>query len=177
MYITRIRVANIVTESIVDGDGLRMVVFVQGCKRMCKGCHNPSLHNFDDGFLMPVERVVDLLLSNPLQSGITFSGGEPLLQPGPGAEIAKKVHENGKNVWCYTGFTYEDLLEDGKDYCPFRFEFLKEIDVLVDGEFKIEERTLNSRFIGSKNQRIIDVRKSLEIGETILYEDNKEKAA
>ncbi len=165
----RLRVANITTDSIVDGQGLRLVVFTQGCKRRCKGCHNPETHDLYGGYFMSTKRIMNLLLTDPLQIGITFSGGEPFLQPKPCAEIAQFAHLKEKDVWCYTGFLYEDLLKNGKDYSPERFNFLKEIDVLVDGEFKEEEKSLNLKFKGSKNQRIIDVKKSFEAKKTVLY--------
>lgn len=165
----KLRVANITTDSIVDGQGLRLVVFTQGCKRRCKGCHNPETHDLYGGYFISTKRIINLLFMDPLQMGITFSGGEPFLQPKPCAEIARYAHLKGKDVWCYTGFLYEDLLKKGKDYSPEKLKFLKEIDVLVDGEFKEEEKSLNLKFKGSKNQRIIDVKKSLEAGNTKLY--------
>lgn len=167
-YLSDIRVANIVEESIVDGYGLRLVVFAQGCRRHCKGCHNPKTWRLNSGYKISVSKIANMMSKNPLIEGITFSGGEPLLQPKPFKRLAVLTHNMGLNVMCYTGYTFEDLLEKGKCFTKNIFELLLNIDFLVDGEFKEEERTLLLNFKGSKNQRIIDVQRSLKKGRTVV---------
>ena len=159
--------ADLQIDSIVDGEGLRTVIWTQGCSHNCPSCHNPNTHDFNGGDLVDVEDVIDCLYGLEGQNGVTFSGGDPMFQPKSCAIIAKKVHELGMNVWAYTGFTFEELIEKGnKDI----LEFLSEIDVLIDGKFELSKRTLDLPFRGSSNQRLIDVPKSLENHKIILYE-------
>ena len=159
--------ADLQTDSIVDGLGIRTVIWTQGCSHNCPSCHNPSTHSFDGGDLVELEDVIDVLEDLTGQDGVTFSGGDPMFQPKQCAVLAKKAHELGMNVWAYTGFTYEELLEKGsKDI----LEFLSEIDVLIDGKFDISKKSLDLEFRGSSNQRIIDVPKSLENHKVVLLE-------
>ncbi|MBQ6375240.1 MAG: anaerobic ribonucleoside-triphosphate reductase activating protein [Clostridia bacterium] len=158
----RIRISGIVEESIVDGPGFRMAVFVQGCPHHCPGCHNPQTHDFDAGTAMETGDIVRLAVENPLLDGVTLTGGEPFCQSEACARIAKAVHEAGLNVWSYSGWTYEELLEKPECRC-----LLEAVDVLVDGPFQREHRTLELRFRGSSNQRLIDVRRSLLEGRTV----------
>ena len=106
--------ADIQTDSIVDGEGIRTVVWTQGCKHNCPGCHNPDTHSFEKGFLVDTEDLKKQILSVKNQDGVTLSGGDPMFQPEASAEIAKFCQENGLNVWCYTGFTVEDLIKTSK---------------------------------------------------------------
>ena len=101
--------AGIVRESIVDGPGIRFVVFCQGCPHNCEGCHNPATHEFGAGKETAVERILAEIDKDPLLDGVTLSGGEPFCQPVPMAAIARGVKERGKNVFAFTGFTYEEL--------------------------------------------------------------------
>ena len=150
-------------DSIVDGEGIRTVIWTQGCSHNCKGCHNPSTHDFKGGFLKTTDEINKELSSLEGQTGITFSGGDPLFQVEACTEIAKYARSIGLDVWCYTGFTFDELIKNKKNT-----EFLKYVDVLVDGKFIIEERSLNLDFRGSCNQRIIDVPASLEKKEVVL---------
>ena len=159
----KIRIAALVNDSIVDGPGLRYAVYTQGCLHHCKGCHNPQTHDINGGYETDTEDIWREISENPLLSGITFSGGDPLLQPRPLAELAKKAVEEGLSVWCYTGWVWEDLLRKND---PDIMALLNEIDVLVDGPFLSEQRTLELPFRGSKNQRLIDVQRSLKSGRT-----------
>ena len=163
-----LRVANIVEESIVDGPGVRFVVFAQGCLHRCKGCHNPETFALDGGKLLPITEIFERISKNPLIEGVTFSGGDPFLQAGGFCTLAKMVHRAGLTVIAYTGYIFEDLLENGRDSSEDRQELLKNVDILVDGPFKIEERSLELKFKGSYNQRIIDVRRSLIEGRTVV---------
>lgn len=148
----KLRIAGIVDDSIVDGEGVRLTVFTQGCPHHCHGCHNPQTWNLDGGHEIDTEEIVEKLKENPLLSGITFSGGEPFLQPAPLAEIARAAHKLGLDVWSYTGFTLEEL-EKRTDVQ----QLLNEVDVLVDGPYVEALRDLTLRFRGSSNQRIIDL--------------------
>ena len=164
--------ADLQTDSIVDGKGIRTVIWTQGCSHNCPNCHNPSTHDFNGGDLVDLDDVITALEDLEGQDGVTFSGGDPMFQPKQCAILAKKVHELGMNVWAYTGFTYEDLLEKGsKDI----LDFLSEIDVLIDGKFDLSKRSLDLEFRGSSNQRIIDVAKSLENHEVVLFDLKNKK--
>lgn len=156
-------------DSIVDGLGIRTVIWTQGCPHNCLGCHNPSTHSFDDGKLIDIEDIKEELNILSGQDGITFSGGDPMCQPAACYEIAKHAHKIGLNVWCYTGYTYEALLNLGKTK-PSIIQFLNEIDVLIDGKFILNEKSYDLKFKGSKNQRIINVRESLNTGQVCLNE-------
>ncbi len=149
--------ADLQPDSIVDGEGIRTVLWTQGCPHHCKGCHNPQTHDFNGGFLVDTSEVIDELKKIKGQDGITLSGGDPMCQAEALVEVCKAAHDMGLNVWCYSGFTYEKILLN-----PKQRELLNYIDVLVDGKFILEEKSLDIYFRGSKNQRIIDVKKSLE---------------
>ena len=149
----KIRIAGIVDDSIVDGEGVRLTVFTQGCPHHCHGCHNPQTWNLTGGHEIDTEEIVQKLKANPLLSGITFSGGEPFLQPAPLADLARAAHSLGLDVWSYTGFTLEEL-EKRTD----AQQLLNEVDVLVDGPYVEALRDLTLRFRGSSNQRIIDLK-------------------
>ena len=162
--------ADLQEDSIVDGIGIRTVIWTQGCSHNCPYCHNPKTHDFNGGELVDIEDVIDALEKLKGQDGITFSGGDPMFQPAACAILAKKVKELGMNVWTYTGFTFEQLLNsNNKDI----LDFLSNIDVLIDGKFEIDKKSLDLEFRGSSNQRIIDVPKSLENHEVILLNINK----
>lgn len=162
-----IRISGIVEESIVDGPGIRYVVFTQGCVHNCKGCHNPETHSLDGGKLMDTDEIFKDFKIDPLLKGITFSGGEPFLQPEPLIGLGKKVHEFGKEVLCYSGYTFEYLIQSGDEK---KLALLKECDILIDGKFIEEEKNLELHFRGSENQRIIDVKKSLLEQKTVEIE-------
>lgn len=162
--------ADLQPDSIVDGEGIRTVVWTQGCPHNCPGCHNPGTHDFNGGALIDVEDVIDELKSIENQDGITLSGGDPVCQSEACSMIAKAAHEMGLNVWCYTGFTYEKMLQN-----PEHHKLLENIDVLVDGKFILEEKSYDLYFKGSRNQRIIDVPKSLEEKQVVLVEKYKDE--
>ncbi len=165
----KIRLASpIQYDSIVDGEGIRAVMWAQGCPHNCLGCHNPETHDFNGGFEVDTSEIIKELQQNlRYQDGITLSGGDPFMQPKAVSEIAKAAIELNKNVWAYTGFTFEQLLEMGKKN-KYIIEILNNIDVLVDGKFMLAERSMDLYYKGSRNQRIIDVRKSLNNGKVIL---------
>jgi anaerobic ribonucleoside-triphosphate reductase activating protein len=162
-----INLAGIIRESIVDGPGIRFVVFAQGCPRRCEDCHNPSSWSFEGGSKMTPQKIMEEISKNSLITGVTLSGGEPFCQPETMAELAKLCCERGLNVIAYTGYLYEDLLEMGQSQ-PAIMDLLKATDVLVDGPFVTALKSYELRFMGSSNQRAIDVPKSLEQGKAIL---------
>lgn len=163
----QIRIAGVVRESIVDGPGIRFVVFAQGCPHNCAGCHNPSTHDFDGGNLVAVDAIINEMKKNPLLDGITLSGGEPFEQPEAFGELAERAKELGYHVMAYTGYTYEKLLTKKDEQ---RQRLLENTDLLVDGKFEMGKKSLLLKFKGSKNQRIIDVKKSLLLKNTVLSE-------
>lgn len=164
--------ADLQTDSIVDGPGLRAVIWTQGCSHNCPGCQNPQTHSFKGGGLIPIHLVLEEIDKLEYHTGITFSGGDPMFQPEACNEIAKYAKNKGYNIWVYTGFTYEELITMSETK-PIYMDFLKNIDILVDGKFKIEEKDLNLLFRGSKNQRLIDVQKTLKSNEIILLDESK----
>ncbi|MDR2502563.1 MAG: anaerobic ribonucleoside-triphosphate reductase activating protein [Oscillospiraceae bacterium] len=157
------RIAGTVQDSIVDGPGLRFTVFTQGCPHACTGCHNPDTHNPDGGAERSVESLIAELCENPLTSGLTLSGGEPFMQSAPCAELAAAARMRGLDVWCYSGYTFEKLLKKAS-HDPDVLALLENTDVLVDGRFIPDQRSLELRFRGSRNQRIISVPESLKSG-------------
>ncbi len=152
----KLRIAGIEEESIVDGPGIRFVVFTQGCNHNCIGCHNPETHSFDGGELVDINHIIDKIKENPLLDGITLSGGEPFLQAFECGTLARKVKALGLNVVTYTGYTFEEILK--KD--DYR-NLLLQTDILIDGKFDISKKSMLLQFRGSTNQRIIDVKKYL----------------
>lgn len=145
-----IRVAGIIEESIVDGPGVRMVVFTQGCKHKCPGCHNPETHDFSSGYDLNIEGIISRLKENPMLSGITLSGGDPFEQSQACSILAKKVKELDYNVVAYSGYTYEELVKKDK-----HLQLLQYVDILIDGKFDIDKKDLTLSFRGSSNQRIL----------------------
>ena len=152
-------------DSIVDGEGVRTVIWTQGCPHHCKGCHNKETWSFNGGALIDVSEVVLELKKLKGQDGITLSGGDPVYQSEACYIISKEAHKLGLNVWCYTGYTYEEMLKNES-----MKKLLTEIDVLVDGKFILDEKSYNIYYRGSRNQRIIDVPLSLKEGKIILIE-------
>lgn len=166
----KLRIFGTVEDSIVDGPGIRFSVFVQGCPHHCPGCHNPESHGFEGGREAETEEIIRQMTGNPLLDGLTLSGGEPMCQPEACAELAKAAKAAGLNVWCYTGYTWERLLAEAD---PARMRLLETVDVLVDGPFLLQERSLELKYCGSRNQRLIRVRSSLQAGEIIRWEAKK----
>ena len=152
--------SGIVSDSIVDGPGIRTTIFCQGCPHHCPGCHNPETWDFGCGTMVSVEDLVDVVRSNPLCRGVTFSGGEPFAQAKGFAKLARLLKAQGYEVASYSGFTFEELLDGSDD----QKELLAAIDILIDGPFLMAQKSLEVPFRGSRNQRILDVKKSLAEG-------------
>lgn len=161
----KIRLAGIVDESIVDGKGIRMTVFTQGCPHHCPGCHNPQTHDFTGGTEEDTDDIFERFCENPLLRGITFSGGEPFCQPVPLKALADRVHSVKKDITIYTGWTYEQLIAM---HDPDVDALLSVCDVLVDGPFVEALKDPDLLFRGSENQRLIDMRATRETGNIVL---------
>ena len=152
---------------ISNGPGVRVSIFTQGCAFNCPNCFNPETHDFKNGYDLEITEIIDEIDKLEGQNGITFSGGDPMMQPEGFTELACAIKEQShKTIWCYTGYTYETLLT-----MPAQRELLRHIDVLVDGPFIQDLRDEQLRFRGSSNQRTIDVQRSLESGTVILWTD------
>lgn len=157
-----IRLAGIIHESLVNGPGIRRVLFSQGCRHNCPGCFNPETHSFSGGMDYNMDDIIKDIKSNPIIKGVTFSGGDPFEQADKFSYLALKLKENNINIWCYTGYKYEFILENLKKW-GWR-NLLYNIDVLVDGKFEKDKAAEGLKFKGSYNQRIIDVKESLKSG-------------
>ena len=166
--------AHLQPDSVVDGAGIRTVVWTQGCPHHCPGCHNPETHDYNGGALLALEDVYQEIDNLEGQTGITFSGGEPFEQPEACSKIAKYARKKGYNIWCYTGYTIEQLFDKMQTEKSV-LDFLREIDVLVDGRFVLQLKSLSCIFRGSKNQRILDVPASLKEGRAVPVLEYLEK--
>jgi len=162
------RVAGIVENSFVDGKGIRFAIFTQGCLHRCEGCHNPETHKLCGGQLVNVRDLANKYLENKeYLSGITLSGGDPFEQSDECIKLIDCIGEsiNG-NIWCYTGYTFEQLL-DNRD--KQKRELLEKIDVLVDGKYEASRKSFESKFRGSSNQRLVNVKESIKANKVIEY--------
>lgn len=165
----KLRLSGIAGQSIVDGPGLRMTVFAQGCVHGCVGCHNPATHGFGGGFEVGIEELLARFDENPLLAGVTLSGGEPLLQAGAFLPLARAIRARGKTVWCFTGYVFEELLEMVGNGGGELRELLGCIDVLVDGRYEVGLRSLELLYRGSSNQRVLDLARSLKSGVAVEW--------
>ncbi len=164
---SKIRLSGITKESVVDGLGFRYVLYAQGCPHRCKGCHNPSTHSYEGGELVGLQDIVEDIRRHPMLDGLTCSGGECFEKAEEFAHIAREAKAMGLNVWAYTGYTLEELMENKEQRSGWQ-EFIKHIDVLVDGRYMEEQKDLSLCFRGSTNQRIIDLQKTLNMGQLQL---------
>lgn len=160
------RIADLMSDSIVDGPGLRLTVFTQGCPHRCPECHNWETHNPDGGREVSLEELETAMARNPLLQGLTLSGGEPFLQAEECAELARRAHGRGLDVWTYTGYTLEELTGAGRGDWN---RLLSETDVLVDGPFLAGRKSYSALFRGSDNQRLIDIPRSRAAGRLVLW--------
>ena len=159
-----IRLNGIVNDSIVDGKGIRLAIFTQGCPHHCPKCHNPQTHDYQGGYNTDTDEIISIMKENPLLDGITLSGGEPMEQANACIILAEEAKKIGLNVWVYTGYTWEELLYKNEEIQ----KLLSFTDVLVDGPFVYSLRSLELCFKGSSNQRIIDVQRSLLQNSVVL---------
>lgn len=161
-----LRIAGTVQDSIVDGPGLRYVVFTQGCPHHCPGCHNPQTHDFQGGKEADTGLILEQISQNPVLSGVTFSGGEPFAQAEALVPLAETVKDMGKHLMVYTGYLLEDLWSMEDSHVK---RLLELTDILVDGPYIQAERDLTLPYRGSSNQRVIDLGKSRQEGRIVLY--------
>ena len=166
----QLRLAGIVKESVVDGPGIRLVVFVQGCPHHCQGCHNPASHDPAGGYNSSTKELLGELDKNKLVSGLTLSGGEPFGQLDAMIELAVGAKKRKLSVMVYTGYVFEELLTMGTEDDRVT-QLLKLMDILVDGPFILEQRDIGLAFRGSGNQRLIDVPASLQTGGVVAWAD------
>ena len=161
---TTLRILDIMEDTMVDGPGFRTAIYCAGCRHQCPGCHNPQSWDFSGGREMTIEQLMRIIMADPFTRGVTFSGGDPMYQAAGFAELARQIHRRTqKDIWCYTGFTFESLIHDDQR------ELLAELDVLVDGPFVESLHDKDLLFRGSSNQRLIDVQASIYSGKTILW--------
>ena len=153
----------------MDGPGIRMTIFTQGCNHHCPGCQNPQTHDFNGGHFIEIDEILSMIDENPLLDGITFSGGDPMDQAAALVPLAREIKERGLNLVIFTGYTYERLMECSHER-PDMFELLTFADILIDGPFILAKKSLELKFRGSSNQRIIDVQKSLVEGFVVLHD-------
>ena len=161
-----ISVLDIVEDTMVDGPGFRTSIYCAGCPNACPGCHNPQSWDINNGHMMTTDEIMAVIKADPF-ANVTFSGGDPMYQAEGFTELARAIHNyTNKDIWCYTGFVYESLINEDER------ELLENIDVLVDGPFIQKLHDPDLLFRGSTNQRLIDVQKSLYAGKVILWQPN-----
>lgn len=157
-------ILKIIEDTTVDGPGFRTAIYAAGCKHKCKNCHNPHSWDINNGRMMTTQQIMEVINNDPF-ANVTFTGGDPMFQPDGFIELAKNIKAaSSKTIWCYTGFTFEKLLN-----MPKQRNLISLIDVLVDGPFIEHLKDNDLLFRGSKNQRLIDVKKSLEKGDVVKY--------
>lgn len=161
----RLRVVDIVAGTTVDGPGFRTSIYFAGCIHKCQGCHNPQTWPMDSGRDMSIDEIMEIVVKNDFD--VTFSGGDPLLQAKALIPLATKIKELGKTIWCYTGYEYENIIGDADIRGLLQF-----VDVVVDGPFMEKHADISLLFRGSSNQRLIDVRLSMENNNVILWESD-----
>ena len=160
-----LQILNVIEDTMVDGPGFRTAIYCAGCRHQCPGCHNPQSWDFSGGRTATTDELMRIIEADPYTRGVTFTGGDPMYQPEGFAELAGTIRQRTpkKDIWCYTGFTFEQLLTN-----PRQRALLEQLDVLVDGPFLREQRDETLLFRGSRNQRIIDVQASLQASQTVL---------
>lgn len=151
----KVRLAGIIETSINNGEGIRKVIFAQGCKHHCKGCFNPDTHDFNGGYECDTEKIIERINNDYMIDGVTFSGGDPFEQAEAFAHIAKNINKE-LTIWCYTGYTLQQII-DNIDRPGWK-ELITNIDVLVDGKFEEDKKDRNLKYKGSSNQNIIELR-------------------
>ena len=165
----------ITESSTVDGPGFRDVLWVQGCNHHCKGCHNPETWDFECGRKISIQEAYDALTKSPI-TNITLSGGDPLEQPANLYLLIHKIKADypNKTVWCYTGYTWEEIIENASSENAYKLALLTVIDVLVDGKFEQDKFQKGLKFRGSTNQRFIDVNKTIKSQKIVLWNDDND---
>ncbi len=165
----KLRIAGIQKDSIVDGPGVRLSVYFQGCSHCCPGCHNPETHDPESGYEITVTGLTDIIDSCRFLDGITLSGGEPFEQVPAAAVLAREVTSRSLNLVLYSGYTFEQLLA-ASDSDPDTHFLLNSAYLLVDGPYIHAEQDYNLAYRGSRNQRLIDLPRSLRAGQAVIWE-------
>lgn len=165
-----IRVSGFENDSITDGSGLRFVVFTQGCPHRCEGCHNPQTHDFNGGKDVSAEEIFEKIDANPIITGVTLSGGEPLCQAKELLPVAEHVKAKKLHLAVYTGYTFEEIIEAHNEDV---IKLLSLCDILVDGRFIKSLKSYDLKFKGSSNQRTLDIRESIKEGKPIITSDER----
>ena len=167
MTVSSIRILDIIHDTTVDGPGFRTSIYCAGCRHACPGCHNPESWNPRGGHDENIDALMAEIVSDPF-ANVTFSGGDPMFQAEGFLELCRRIRsETDKTVWCFTGFTWERILEEGS---PAMRELAGSVDVLVDGPFVQSLRDTDLHFRGSSNQRLIDVASTIREGRVVLWE-------
>ncbi len=166
----KIRLAGYSPESVVDGPGIRFVLFAQGCEHACPGCHNPQTHDKEGGDLVDLAEIFERIKKAKLIRGVTFSGGEPYLQAAPLAQLARQVKALGLGLVTYSGYTFEQLYALAARDKNVK-DLLAASDILVDGKYMAGQRDISLAFRGSANQRLIDVPRSLLAGQAVEWDE------
>lgn len=161
----KLQIAGIIDDSVVDGPGVRYAIFTQGCSHFCPGCHNPETHDYNGGSSVNIDDLMSDIARFKYIKGVTFSGGEPFDQPEALTEFVVRLKNKGYDVLIFSGYTFEEIAQD-----PAKMKALRYADTLIDGRFEIAKRTLDLRFRGSSNQRIVDVQQSLAKSQVCLKE-------
>nr|WP_315019737.1 anaerobic ribonucleoside-triphosphate reductase activating protein [uncultured Aminipila sp.] len=164
-----IRIAGIIRESIVDGPGIRFTIFCQGCPHKCEGCHNPETHDFKGGYDCSIEKILKEIDKNPLLAGVTFSGGDPMCQPGEFLTLAQEIKKRSLDIVIFSGYTFEELQIMAESNQSIN-DLLLLTDYLIDGKFMLAEKDLALNFRGSRNQRYIDMNLTRKVGHIVLAE-------
>lgn len=163
----KLQIGGFLDNSLVNGDGIRFIIFVSGCLHNCDLCQNEFMQDFNYGDSTSIDDILKKIKSNmPIIKGVTFSGGEPFESSAPLLRLSEQVRSLGLNIWCYSGYTYDELMQS-EDSSKLRL--LKSIDVLIDGKFDKTLKEGASKYTGSSNQRIIDVQKSILENQIIIW--------
>ncbi len=165
----KLRIAGITPESVVDGPGIRLVIFLQGCPHDCEGCHNPLTHDYKGGREIEAAELIAEIEEAKLIRGITLSGGEPFLQAEALLEVARAAKTKDLSVVAYSGYLFEELAARSDARA-----LLEYVDILIDGPFILAERDLKLAFRGSANQRLLNVPLSLQSGEAVIWQEENE---
>ncbi|MDE5868945.1 MAG: anaerobic ribonucleoside-triphosphate reductase activating protein [Muribaculaceae bacterium] len=161
-----INIISIIRGTTVDGPGFRTSIYFAGCNHECQGCHNPSSWDFNAGTPYSIDELMKIIEEEDFD--VTLSGGDPLYHPAFVLELSKRIHNSGHNIWLYTGFKWEEIIDS-----DILFNTIKEIDVIVDSPFVLSLRDTDLLFRGSSNQRIIDVKKSMQMNrQIVIWEKN-----
>lgn len=171
----KIRLAGHIPESVVDGPGIRFVLFAQGCQHHCPGCHNPQTHDLGGGDLIDIAEIFDRIKKAKLLRGVTFSGGEPFLQAAPLAQLGRQIRALGLGIVTYSGYRFEELFAMSVHDKNIK-DLLAVTEILVDGKYMAGQRDISLAFRGSSNQRLIDVPNSLIAGQAVLYDNEAAQA-